>query len=97
VGGKRNEAIRPMISAGNESRPVGVRVIFLGRPSFLPGLGLDLGARRCRFAGGLASMDLESESGGIPGRGRSRGFGDGLATVPVPIMMGVCYDEEREV
>ena len=88
-----------MISAGNESRPVGGRDIFLGRPSFLPGLGLDLGARRCRFAGGLASMDLESESGGIPGRGRSRGFVDGLATVPVPIMIGMCDvdDEEREV
>ena len=96
MGGKRNEAIRPIISAGNESRPVGVRVIFLGRPSFLPGLGLGLGARRCRFAGGLASMDLESELGGVPGRGRSRGFGNGLATVPVPIMM-VVFVEEREV
>jgi len=84
-----------MISAGKESRPVGGRGNFLGRPSFLPGLGL--GARRCRFAGGLASMDLESVLGGVPGRGRSRGFGDGLATVLVPIMIGVCCVQEREV
>lgn len=93
VEGKRNEAIRPMISAGNDNRPVLVGGIFLGRPDFLT--GPDLGARRCRFAGGLASMDLESELGGVPGRWR--GVGVVLATVPVPIMMGVCCDEGREV
>jgi hypothetical protein len=94
VGGKRNEAIRPMISAGKDNRPVLVGGIFLGRPDFLP--GPDLGARRCRFAGGLASMDLESELGGVPGRWRG-GTGRGLATVPVPMMMGLCRDEGREV
>jgi hypothetical protein len=93
VGGKRNEAIRPIISGGNESRPTLIGGIFLGRPDFLPGLGF--GARRCRFAGGLASTDLESVLGGVAGR--SRGTGRGLATVPVPIMMGVCCDEGREV
>jgi hypothetical protein len=95
VGGKRNEAIRPIISAGKDNRPVLVGGIFLGRPDFLP--GPDLGARRCRFAGGLASMDLESESGLGGVAGRWRGTGRGLATVPVPIIMGVCFDEGREV
>jgi hypothetical protein len=78
-----------MISAGNESRPTLIGGIFLGRPDFLP--GPDLGARRCRFAGGLASMDLESELGGVPGRWR----GVVLATAPVPMMMGECDDDGR--
>jgi hypothetical protein len=91
VGGKRNEAIRPMISAGNESRPTLIGGIFLGRPDLLPGLGL--GARRCRFAGGLASMDLESGLGGVAGRWR--GAGRGLATVPVRMMMVECDDDGR--
>jgi hypothetical protein len=93
VGGKRNEAIRPMISAGNESRPTFTGGSFLGRPDFLT--GPDLGARRCRLAGGLASVALESELRGVPSRWR--GIGRGLATVPVPMSMGVCCDEGREV
>ena len=80
-----------MISAGNESRPTFKGGIFLGRPDFL--MGPDLGARLCRFAGGLASMDLESGLGGVSGR--SRGTGRDLATVPVPMMMGECDDDGR--
>lgn len=90
MGGKRNEAIRPMISAGNESRPAGGGVTFLGRPNFLPLLGL--GALRCRLAGGLTSMDLESESGGVPGLWRGPGVDP--SAVPVPMMMGGYYDDE---
>jgi hypothetical protein len=83
-----------MISAGRDVRPVGRRMIFVGRPNFLPDLGLGFGARRCRFADGLVSVEL----GGVAGRDRSRGFGRGLATVPVPMMMmGVFDDGSREV
>jgi len=97
VGGRRNEAIRPIISAGNEINPTLIGGIFLGRPDFLTGPDLGFGARRCRFAGGLASLVslVSVELGGVAGR--SRGAGRGLATSPVPIMMGMCCDEGREV